>query len=108
MRRHTKCVVMAFTLLLLAGSMSSFGIRVSDGGLVADWIVMSETGHLSMSSPVGNYSTEGAQVIEPISGMNALSFDLPFPGIPGDIVLTTLNGDPTELARFNGDGKLYF
>ena len=48
-------------------------------------------------------------VAEPFSGMTTLSYNLPFPGVRGDVVLMEPNsGVVSDLIRFDGNGHLFF
>ena len=49
---------------------------------------------------------------DPVSGMVTLTYRLPFPGVPGDVLLfepgTPAPNPPSDLVRFDGQGFLYF
>src|SRR5260221_5295264 len=49
---------------------------------------------------------------DPFSGIVTLAYQLPFPGVPGDVQLfepgTPIPSPPSDLIRFDGQGFLYF
>src|SRR2546423_6679159 len=47
---------------------------------------------------------------DPFSGIVTLAYQLPFPGVPGDVNLfeNAANGTASDLIRFDGHGFLYF
>jgi len=74
-------------------------------------ISVDENGNLKIN---GNPGPPGVIGIEPISGQQALCYQLPgFAGNPGDILMAAMNEPPTagqisDLIRFPGNGNMYF
>jgi hypothetical protein len=57
----------------------------------------------------GNPLPPGVVAVEPVSGMATLSYTLPFPAVPGDVMI----GEPTgglvsDVIRFDGNSHLFF
>jgi hypothetical protein len=45
---------------------------------------------------------------DPFSGMATLTYNLPFPGVPGDVLLTEPSGVLSDILRFDGNGRVFF
>ncbi len=63
----------------------------------------------------GNYNgspLQSGMMTDPFSGMTTLGYILPFPTLPGDVVLveagTPLAVAPSDIIRFDGQGHLFF
>src|SRR4051794_28277372 len=100
MRRLTFVLGFAWVMLMLTG------MRV----LAVNSIEVDEKGNMLID---GNLGPAGVVAVEPISGLQALRYPLPFPGIVGDIVMIS-DGEPSstsrnsDLIRFPGNGNMYF
>jgi len=72
-------------------------------------ITVDELGNMTINGTPG---PPGVLAVEPISGLTTLCYQLPFPGIAGDLLATdtpTPNFFTTnDLIRFSGDGRMYF
>ena len=53
---------------------------------------------------------QSGQKADPFSGIVTLAYQLPFPGVPGDVLLfeNAAAGTASDLIRFDGHGFLYF
>ena len=56
----------------------------------------------------GSPLTWQTSLLEPFSGMFTLSYNLPFPGVPGDVSIADSDGTVSDIIRFDGSGHLFF
>ena len=45
---------------------------------------------------------------EPLSNIPTLAYNLPFPGVPGDVLLNEPSGVLSDILRFDGNGHVFF
>lgn len=95
--------------LLLAGIAST--VAATSALAQNPFIQVDENGKMTIN---GNPGPPGVRAIEPISGLQALCYQLPgFAGNPGDVVIFGVD-EPggvnalSDLIRFPGNGNMYF
>ena len=89
--------------------MLSVGLTVSLGAMTAFSQPLISVDELGVGTFNGNPLTWQTNVAEPLSGMTTLSYNLPFPAGPGDVVLMEpASGRISDVIRFDGAGHLFF
>jgi hypothetical protein len=56
----------------------------------------------------GSPLTWQTSLLEPFSGLFTLSYNLPFPAVPGDVSIADSDGTVSDIIRFDGSGHLFF
>jgi hypothetical protein len=95
-------------IMLLGGFISAITFTTAFGQAGGPLLVqVDEYGTMLINGAPG---PAGVIAVDPLSGLPALSYPLPFPGNPGDIVLfeAPQTNQFSDLIRFPGNGRMYF
>ena len=96
MKKHIK-LMLAVGLTAAMGATSAFSQSL--------FISVDEFG---AGTANGNPLTWQTNVVEPFSGMATLSYNLPFPGVRGDVSIADSYGAVSDIIRFDGNFHLFF
>ena len=84
---------------------AGFAVAIAATSALGQNIIVDEFGNGTFNgSPM-----PGALFLDAFSGMTTISYLLPFPGVPGDVILKEpSSGAPADVIRFDGNFRLFF
>jgi hypothetical protein len=95
------------SMLLAAAMLAIVSVVTTSASAQINSITVDELGHMTIN---GVPAPGGFLSVEPVSGLVALTYALPFAGNPGDFAMVepSSGGAFSDLIRFPGNGRLYF